>query len=107
MTLADGTYTLYCPGAAKENTAVTVTGTAAAPADQTTAALLTAATANYAKYVTTQVGYLLESPADAGDRDRVARYRVGGGERRPVGGPAHGKVIAFSSTAASCASGFS
>jgi iron uptake system component EfeO len=55
-----GKYTLYCPGAAAENTAVSVTGTAAA-VDQNTEALLTAATTGYASYVTTQVGYLVTS----------------------------------------------
>jgi iron uptake system component EfeO len=61
VTADAGSYTLYCPGAAKENTTVTVTGTATSSGDQTTATLLKTGTAGYAKYVTTQVGYLLQS----------------------------------------------
>jgi iron uptake system component EfeO len=60
VTADAGTYTLYCPGAAKQDTTVTVTGTAAA-GDQDTAALLKAATTGYGQYVTAQVGYLLSS----------------------------------------------
>lgn len=53
-----GTYTLYCPGATPEKSAITVTGQAAA-GDQDVAALLKTATTNYAAYVNTQVGYLV------------------------------------------------
>jgi iron uptake system component EfeO len=55
-----GTYTLYCPGAKTEKTKITVTGTAE-QGDASVAALLKAATTNYAKYVSTQVGYLLDA----------------------------------------------
>jgi iron uptake system component EfeO len=53
-----GTYTLYCPGAKTEKQAVKVTGTAAT-GDTSVAALLKTATTGYAKYVNTQVGYLV------------------------------------------------
>jgi iron uptake system component EfeO len=56
-----GTYTLYCPGAAQENTPLTVTGTAATPADTSTTALFATGSKQYAEYVNTQVGYLVES----------------------------------------------
>ena len=58
--LAAGTYTLYCPGAATERTAITVTGSATA-GDQTVATQLATATADYKVYVDTQVGYLVTS----------------------------------------------
>ncbi|PZS31911.1 MAG: hypothetical protein DLM58_10880 [Pseudonocardiales bacterium] len=61
VTVAAGTYTLYCPGAAKKNTTLTVTGAAAKNTDSTLAALLKTATDGYATYVTTQVDTLLES----------------------------------------------
>jgi iron uptake system component EfeO len=53
-----GTYTVYCPGAATEKRAITVTGTAAA-VDNSLAGLLKAGTDGYKRYVDTQVGYLL------------------------------------------------
>ncbi|HEY3737183.1 MAG TPA: iron uptake system protein EfeO [Jatrophihabitans sp.] len=56
-----GTYTLYCPGAPTENTTITVTGQAPSTGNEDVAALLKTATANYAEYVTTQVGYLLDT----------------------------------------------
>jgi iron uptake system component EfeO len=59
VTLQAGDYTLYCPGASTEKTALKVTGQAAA-ADSDTATLLKQATDGYAKYVSTQVGYLLD-----------------------------------------------
>jgi iron uptake system component EfeO len=55
-----GSYTLYCPGAANERTTLTVIGPAAA-ADSSVAALLETGTARYAKYVSKQVGYLLQA----------------------------------------------
>lgn len=58
---AAGTYTLYCPGAAKENTTLTVTGAAATATDATLSALLKTATDNYATYVSTQAGTLLDA----------------------------------------------
>lgn len=54
-----GTYHLYCPGAGREKQPITVTGKAADTTDESTAALLKQATRGYAKYVDTQVGYLL------------------------------------------------
>jgi len=56
-----GTYTVYCPGAKTEKQPITVTGAADSTTDASTAALLKTATDNYAGYVTTQVGYLLDS----------------------------------------------
>jgi iron uptake system component EfeO len=56
-----GKYLLYCPGATQENTALTVTGSAAAPGNVSADALLAAGTSDYAKYVTTQVGYLVQT----------------------------------------------
>ncbi len=59
VTVAAGTYTLYCPGAQPERTTLTVTGRSAAPGDASVAALLKTATAGYATYVSTQVSALL------------------------------------------------
>ncbi|HSY14547.1 MAG TPA: iron uptake system protein EfeO [Jatrophihabitantaceae bacterium] len=56
-----GTYTLYCPGAAKENTAIAVTGAAPAAANASASALLATGAKDYASYVDTQVGYLVAS----------------------------------------------
>jgi iron uptake system component EfeO len=56
-----GTYTLYCPGAKTENTALRVTGTASAPTGGSTDALLASGAKDYASYVTTQVGYLVST----------------------------------------------
>ena len=56
-----GTYTLYCPGAAKENTTLTVTGTAGPSSSSSARVLLTSGTKDYAAYVTTQVGYLVST----------------------------------------------
>jgi len=58
VTVGAGSYTLYCPGAATEKSTITVTGTAHT-GDASVAALLKTATDNYAKYVSTQVGYLV------------------------------------------------
>ena len=60
ITANAGTYTLYCPGAKVERTTLTVTGTAA-NADDSVAALLKTGTTAYAKYVSEQVGYLLQA----------------------------------------------
>jgi iron uptake system component EfeO len=54
-----GTYTLYCPGASTERTALKVTGKSSQPTDTTVAALLKQGTDGYAKYVSTQVAALL------------------------------------------------
>jgi iron uptake system component EfeO len=54
-----GSYTLYCPGAKTENTTLTVTGAAGSSAGGDTATLLAQGSRDYAKYVTTQVGYLV------------------------------------------------
>ncbi|HVW80288.1 MAG TPA: iron uptake system protein EfeO [Mycobacteriales bacterium] len=56
-----GTYSLYCPGAKRENIPITVTGTAPAAAGGSVDALLKQGTADYANYVTVQVGYLLKA----------------------------------------------
>ncbi|MFC1402588.1 MULTISPECIES: iron uptake system protein EfeO [Streptacidiphilus] len=56
-----GSYTLYCPGAANENTTLTVTGKAATSGDGSVDALLAQGTKEYAAYVTNQVGYLVQS----------------------------------------------
>ncbi len=56
-----GSYTLYCPGAANENTTLTVTGKAAGSGDGSVDSLLAQGTKEYAAYVTSQVGYLVQS----------------------------------------------
>jgi iron uptake system component EfeO len=61
VTLAAGTYTLYCPGASPEKTTVTVTGAAARGANDAVAALLKQAVIGYASYVDAQVGELLRA----------------------------------------------
>ena len=61
VTVDAGTYTLYCPGAAQENTAITVTGKAAGTGDADTDTLLSQGTKQYAAYVTSQVGYLVQT----------------------------------------------
>ncbi|HEX7739351.1 MAG TPA: iron uptake system protein EfeO [Marmoricola sp.] len=58
ITATAGDYTLYCPGAATEKSALKVTGKSAA-VDTSAAALAKQASKGYANYVTTQVGYLL------------------------------------------------
>ena len=60
VSVSAGTYMLYCPGAPKETTAIKVTGAGATNADATLSALLKTATDNYAKYVSTQVGTMVE-----------------------------------------------
>ena len=56
-----GSYTLYCPGAQNEDTAVAVTGKAAGSGDASVDSLLAQGTKEYAAYVTGQVGYLVQS----------------------------------------------
>jgi iron uptake system component EfeO len=61
VTVDAGTYTLYCPGAQQENTAITVTGKAASTGDSSVDALLSQGTKEYASYVTSQITYLLQT----------------------------------------------
>jgi iron uptake system component EfeO len=56
-----GNYTMYCPGAPQDRTALTVTGTADATTDTDTQTLLAQGTKDYASYVSTQVGYLVST----------------------------------------------
>jgi iron uptake system component EfeO len=55
-----GSYTLYCPGASTENTALTVTGTATT-GDSSLTDLYASGTKEYAGYINDQVGYLVTS----------------------------------------------
>jgi iron uptake system component EfeO len=59
--VSGGNYTMYCPGASPDRTALTVTGTAAATTDTDTQMLLAQGTKDYASYVTAQVGYLVST----------------------------------------------
>lgn len=59
-----GEYTLYCPGAATENTTLTVTGTAASTADSSLSDLYETGTTEYAAYINDQVGYLVDTSED-------------------------------------------
>ncbi len=61
VSVGAGSYELYCPGATTEKTPMTVTGAATANADTSTTALLDQGTKEYAAYVNTQMGYLVES----------------------------------------------
>jgi iron uptake system component EfeO len=61
VSVGAGSYSLYCPGAATEKTPLTVTGATTAAADSTSASLLAVGTKEYAEYVNTQVGYLVET----------------------------------------------
>jgi iron uptake system component EfeO len=61
VTVDAGKYTMYCPGAATENTTITVTGKAAAAGDTDVDTLLSQGTKQYAGYVTEQVGYLVQT----------------------------------------------
>jgi iron uptake system component EfeO len=56
-----GSYSLYCPGSGKPNVTLTVTGTAPASADGDTATLLAQGAKEYASYVNTQMGYLVQT----------------------------------------------
>ncbi len=58
-----GSYSLYCPGATVEKTALTVTGTAPG-ADTSTTGQLATGTKEYATYVNTQMGYLVSTTQD-------------------------------------------
>ncbi|AJT42974.1 peptidase M75 [Psychromicrobium lacuslunae] len=72
VTLGGGSYQLYCPGSEPENTAFTVTGSAAS-AGNSVAEQLKAGTDGYAKYVDGQVDSLvgavdeLKAAIDSGD----------------------------------------
>lgn len=61
-TLDGGSYEIYCPGATVDRTPFTVTGDAAV-ASGDTAELLQQATVDYADYVDSQVGFLVEAVA--------------------------------------------
>ncbi|HEX4788385.1 MAG TPA: iron uptake system protein EfeO [Actinospica sp.] len=61
VTVDAGTYTLYCPGAQQENTTITVTGKAATGSDSSVDTLLAQGTKQYGGYVTSQVGYLVQT----------------------------------------------
>ncbi|GAA2033685.1 iron uptake system protein EfeO [Catenulispora yoronensis] len=61
VTVEAGSYTLYCPGSGQPTRTITVTGSAAAPADADLATLLAQGTKEYATYVNTQVGYLVDT----------------------------------------------
>jgi iron uptake system component EfeO len=59
LDLDAGTYSLYCPGATKQNTALVVTGTRAPTATDGPATLLTVGTKEYAGYIRSQVATLV------------------------------------------------
>ncbi len=59
VTVPAGSYTLYCPGAATENTTITATGDAPTTANEDVAQLLSGGTAAYGTYVETQVQALV------------------------------------------------
>ena len=83
--VAAGSYMVYCPGAATEKRTITVTGKAA-HVDDSLAALLTQGTAEYKKYVDSQVGYLVTSTGklDGGAAWRQPGGRAAGLHRRPA-----------------------
>jgi iron uptake system component EfeO len=56
-----GSYSLYCPGAANDKTPLTVTGTAAKTNSSSIEALFAQGTKQYAEYINTQVGYLVDT----------------------------------------------
>ncbi|HWG22943.1 FTR1 family protein [Actinospica sp.] len=56
-----GKYTLSCPGAAQEYTTLTVTGSSASTGSTSVDTLLAEDTKQYASYVTTQIGYLVQT----------------------------------------------
>lgn len=86
VTLAGGEYQLYCPGAATETKAFTVSGGAATAAANGANGLLKAGTDGYAKYVSGQVDSLvlavaaLQKAVDSGD---VAASRQAYAQARP------------------------
>jgi len=61
VSLTAGTYTLYCPGAPHERSALTVTGTATGAADSSLTALWQRGTVQYGRYVDTQLDSLVET----------------------------------------------
>ena len=63
VTMPAGSYTLYCPGAAREKTTVKATGASTGTADSSVAALLKTASAGYATYVNTQITGLVAATA--------------------------------------------
>src|SRR5581483_5266259 len=64
MNLDPGEYTLYCPGTRQEKTSWTITGTTPTASSTQVGALLTQGAADYAKYVSEQVGYLVSTSKD-------------------------------------------
>lgn len=85
LTLGGGKYTVYCPGAEKENTTFTVTGKAAAAKSGSVQTLLSQGAAQYASYVDDQLTGLeegvaaLKTAVDSGDVDSA---RVAYGQAR-------------------------
>jgi iron uptake system component EfeO len=59
LSLEPGDYTVYCPGATTEKTAIKVIGTATSTANTDTHALLVTGAAQYAQYVNTQDAQLV------------------------------------------------
>lgn len=85
-TLGGGKYQIYCPGATEELIDFTVSGEAAAAPTGSAAQVLQEGTAEYAKYVTTQVDAMvaavrrLQSDIDSGD---LAAAQKQYGDARP------------------------
>jgi iron uptake system component EfeO len=61
LSLDPGDYTLYCPGATTERSALKVTGTATSAASTDTSVLLKQGTVDYGAYVNRQVGLLVDA----------------------------------------------
>ncbi|GAB3390288.1 iron uptake system protein EfeO [Humibacter soli] len=86
LTLGGGKYTVYCPGANKENQTFTVTGKAAAPKTGTVQTLLKQGSTEYAGYVDDQIAGMvtsvgaLKAAIDSGD---VAAAQKAYGQARP------------------------
>ncbi|HWD63147.1 MAG TPA: iron uptake system protein EfeO [Humibacter sp.] len=86
LTLGGGKYTVYCPGAGKENQTFTVTGKAAAPKTGSVQTLLNDGSKQYAGYVDDQIVGLvqgvgtLKAAIDSGD---VAAAKKAYGQARP------------------------
>ncbi|MBD5656828.1 MAG: EfeM/EfeO family lipoprotein [Candidatus Eremiobacteraeota bacterium] len=59
LQLSAGTYSLYCPGATKEKTPVTVTGGAVASTSGDTTSLVASGVSDYATYIRTQIASLV------------------------------------------------
>ncbi|KQO60341.1 iron uptake system protein EfeO [Curtobacterium sp. Leaf261] len=74
-TLGGGTYQVYCPGATKELTDITVTGKVASTANSSAATLLKSGSTGYSDYVDAQVSDMvtavkqLQTDIDAGNLD--------------------------------------